>query len=177
MKEIYVDAEDVLPHNIPVPLGKAIDINVFVDADHADNRVTRRSHTGIIIYCNMAPILWYSKKQNTVETSTFGSEFVALKIATELIDGLKYKLRMFGVPLNGPSRIFCDNEAVVINGSHPDSSLKKKHCSVAYHRVREAIAAGKQLIFYETSGTNLADLLTKPLSHIKRLPLIEAILS
>ena len=54
---------------------------------------------------------------------------------------------------------------------------KKKHCSVAYHRVREAIAAGKQLIFYERSGTNLADLLTKPLSHIKRLPLIEAILS
>ena len=125
----------------------------------------------------MAPILWYSKKQNTAEIPTFGSEFVALKIATKSIDGLKYKLRMFGVSLNGPSRIFCDSESVVITGIHPDSSLKKKHCSVAYHRVREAVAAGKQLIFYERSGTNLADLLKKLLSHIKILPLIEAIVS
>ena len=177
MKEIYADAIDELPHNMPEPLGMPIDINAFGDADHAGNKVTRRSHTGVLIYCNMAPILWFSKKQNTIESSTFGSEFIALKIATELIEGLRYKLRMFGVPLSGPARIFCDNESVVINSSHPESALKKKHCSIAYHRVREAIAAGKQLIYYERTGTNLADLLTKPLHHLKRLPLINAILS
>ena len=143
MKRIYPDAFDELPHNMPTPYGKGVDINVFVDADHAGNRVTRRSHTGVIIYCNMAPIITYSKKQNTIETSTFGSEFLAMKTATELIEGLKYKLRMFGVPINGPARIFCDNESVVINGSYPESSLKKKHCSIAFHRVREAVAAGK----------------------------------
>ena len=84
---------------------------------------------------------------------------------------------MFGVPINGPSRIFCDNKSKVINASHPESALEKKHCSIAYHRVREAVVVEKQLIYYESSGTNLADLLTKSLSHIKRIPLIDAILS
>ena len=65
----------------------------------------------------------------------------------------------------------------MINSSHPDSALKKKHCSIAYHRVREAIAADKLLVYFENTGTNLADLLTKPLHHLKRLPLIEALLS
>ena len=177
MRDIYSDAKDELPHNMPEPLGESVDINTFVDADHAGNKVTRRSHTGILIYCNMAPVVWFSKKQNTIESSTFGSEFIALKIATELIEGLRYKLQMFGVPLSGPARIFCNNKLVVINSSHPDSALKKKHCSIAYHKVREAIAAHKQLVYYEKTETNLADLLTKPLHHLKQLPLIDAILS
>ena len=151
-------------------------INCFVDADHAGNRVTRRSHTGIIMYCNTAPIIWYSKRQNTVESSTFGSEFVALKIATELIEGLRYKLRMFGVPIEGEARVFCDNESVVKSSTYAESVLKKKHCSVAYHKVREAVAAGKILIYYESTNTNLADLLTKPLPDHKRKPLIQALL-
>ena len=151
--------------------------NCFVDADHAGNRVTRRSHTGIIMYCNTAPIIWYSKRQNTVESSTFGSEFVALKIATELIEGLRYKLRMFGVPIEGEARVFCDNESVVKSSTYAESALKKKHCSVAYHKVREAVAAGKILIYYESTNTNLADLLTKPLPDHKRKPLIQALLA
>ena len=84
---------------------------------------------------------------------------------------------MFGVPLSGPARIFCNNKLVVINSSHPDSALKKKHCSIAYHKVREAIAAHKQLVYYEKTETKLADLLTKTLHHLKRLLLIDTILS
>ena len=115
--------------------------------------------------------------QNTVETSTFGSEFIALKIATELTEALVYKLRMFGVPVEAPARVFCDNESVVKNSSYPESTLKKKHVSIAYHRVREAIAAQKMLVYYETTGSNLADLFTKILSHTKRIPIVKAILS
>lgn len=177
MKDIYPDAHDPLPHNMPPPKGKPVNISVFVDADHAGNRVTRRSHTGILIYCNLAPIIWYSKRQNTVETSTFGSEFIALKIATELTESLVYKLRMFGVPIEGPARVFCDNESVVKSSSFPESTLKKKHVSIAYHKIREAVAAGKLLLYYESTSTNLADLFTKALTHVKRLPLIQAILS
>jgi hypothetical protein len=62
---------------------------------------------------NRAPIVWYSRRQITVETSTFGSEIVALKIATELIQSLWYKLRMMGIPMSGPANVFCDNQAVV----------------------------------------------------------------
>ena len=177
LREIYTDAVDEVPHNCPEPRGNGIDLNVFVDADHAGNKVTRRSHTGIIIFCNLSPILWYSKRQNTVETSTFGSEFIALRIAVELIESMRYKLRMFGIPLNGPARVFCDNESVVKSSSNPEATLKKKHCSIAFHRVREAVAAGKILVYYEKTETNLADLLTKPLTAMKRRGLIDGILN
>jgi hypothetical protein len=127
---------------------------------------------------NMAPaVLWYSRRQNTVETSTFGSEFVALRIATELIESLRYKLLMFGVPIEGSANVFCDNESVVKSSGVPESRLKKKHCSIAYHRVREAIAAGTLLVYYERSESNLADLLTKILTANKREPLVQALLS
>ena len=176
MKELYPDAAEQIHHNMPEARGVAVNINVFVDADHAGNKVTRRSHTGIILMINMAPILWYSKRQNTVETSTFGSEFVALRITTELIKSLRYKLQMFGVPIDGPARVFCDNESVVKSSGVPESRLKKKHCSIAYHCVREAITTGVLLVYYEKSESNLADLLTKVLTANKRVSLVQALL-
>ena len=159
----YPDATEAIPPNAPEPRGKDILISCFVDADHAGNQITRRSHTGIIIFCNRAPIVWYSKRQNTVETSTFGSEFIAARIAVELIEALRYKLRMFGIPIDGPTNLYCDNHGVVINSSKPESTLKKKHNSIAYHRVREAAAAQTVRIAKEDGATNIADLLTKPL--------------
>ena len=65
-----------------------------------------------------------------------------MKNAVELIESLRYKLRMFGVPIEGPTNIFCNNEAVYKNTSLPESVLKKKHHSIAYHWCREAVAAG-----------------------------------
>ncbi len=90
-------------------------VSCFVDADHAGNQVTRHSHTGIIIFCNRAPIIWFSKRQNTVETSSFGSEFVTLHIAVELIESIRYKLCMFGIPIQGAANVYCDNASVVVN--------------------------------------------------------------
>ena len=130
MKHLYPDAHEDLPHNMPEARGIEVDANVFVDANHAGNKITRRSHTGSILFCNMTSIVWYSKRQNTVETSTFGSEFIALYIATELTESLRYKLRMFGVSIAGPARVLCDNESVVKSSSVPESRIKKKHCSI-----------------------------------------------
>ena len=62
IRKIYVASEEQIPHDSPQSLGRGVDINVFVDADHSGNKVTRRSHTGIIIYCNCSPILWCLKK-------------------------------------------------------------------------------------------------------------------
>ena len=169
MKDFYPDAEEVIPTNCPEPRGCPVQINCFVDADHAGNVVTRRSQTGVLIYLNMAPIFWYSKKQTTIESCTFSSEFVALRIATEKLISLKYKLRMFGIPLEGPANVFCDNEAVCINSSIAASTLKKKHNSIAYHKVRESVAAGIIRIFKEAGETNLADILTKSLGREKRI--------
>ncbi len=73
-----------------------------------------------------------------METSTFGSEFVAARIAVELIESLRYKLRMFGVPIDGPTNLYVDNESVVLNSTHPESTLKKKHNAIAYFLVSVA---------------------------------------
>jgi len=123
--------------------------------------VTRRSHTGIFIFVNCALITWFSKRQNTVESSTFGSEFIALKTAVVLIEGLRYKLRMFGIPIDGSASVLCDNESVIRNTSAPESTLKKKHTAIAYHRCREAVAADVIEVGFVRSKQNLADLATK----------------
>ena len=97
----------------------------------------------------------------------FGSEFVALKIAVEMVEGLRYKLRMMGIRLDGPANCFCDNGSVVTNVTNPASTLKKKHNSVAYHKVHESAAAGATQVAYEQGVTNIADMLTKILSAQK----------
>lgn len=66
----------------------AITIAMFCDAAHAGNKINRRSKTGILFFLQMAPRIWYSKKQETAEASTFGSELVALRIACKINDGL-----------------------------------------------------------------------------------------
>ena len=88
----------------------------------------------------MVPVYWLSKKQTSVETSSFGSEFSAMIQCTEYLRGLRSKLRMMGIPCSGPSFIYGDNQSVLSNTSVPDSTLKKKSQSIAYHFVREGCA-------------------------------------
>ena len=80
---------------MPESRGNSVTLSAFVDASHGNNQKDRRSQTGILIFLNRAPIIWYSKRQPSVETSTFGAEFCAMKINVELIEALRYKLRMF----------------------------------------------------------------------------------
>lgn len=100
------ERKDEIPPDMPTPLGKPFIIRAFVDSDHAGDQVTRRSRTGFIVYLNGAPIYWKSAKQTSVETSTFGSEFVAMKQCCEYLQGLRYKLRMMGIPVEGACYIF-----------------------------------------------------------------------
>ena len=147
---------------MPEPKGKSVVVvSCFVDANHAGNVITRRSHTGIILYVQNAPIIWFSKRQNTVESSSFGSEFVALQTAKDMIVALRYKLCMFGVPFNGPANVFCDNNGVVKNTTIPESMLAKKHNAINYHAIRKAVAARILRVGKEDGMTNLADLFTK----------------
>ena len=80
--------------SIPPPKGKPVTLTVFVDADHARDEVTCRSTTGILAFLNCTPIRWYSKRQATVEASTYGSELVTSRIAAEMIIELRYGLRV-----------------------------------------------------------------------------------
>ena len=171
--DFYKDAKEEIPLDMPEPLGREVEIHCFVDANHAGEKVTRRSQTGILIFCNKAPIMFMSKRQNSVETSTFGSEFTAMKQAIELIKALRCKLRMFGIPINGPGNIYCDNEAVYKNVAISSSVLSKKMHSISYHFCREAVAASIVRVAKEDTTTNLADLFTKVLGRIKRDGLLD----
>ena len=99
--EFYGDVQEALPADMPKPLGKDIDLHMFVDSDHAAEKKTRQSRTGFLIFCNMALIDWVSKKQLNIETSVLGAEFVAMKHGVEKLWGLRYKSRMMGIPLSG----------------------------------------------------------------------------
>ena len=144
--EFYPDAEEDVPHDMLEPLGHEATITVYVDADHARNKVTRRSVTGIMLLMNNTPLVWVSKRQKTVETSTYGSELVAARVAVDLIIEMRYKFRMLGIKMEPQTLMVGDNMSVVLNTTIPSSTLKKKHLGCAYHRVREAIA-GRFIIY------------------------------
>ena len=159
--DFYSPQQEVIPSDMPKPRGKALQITVFVDSDHAGDVVNRRSRTGVLIFCGRSPIVFHTKKQTSIESSSFGSELSAMKTAVELTEGLRYKLRMMGVPLDGPAFVKADNMSVVHNCSNPASMLKKKSNSIAYHYVRERCAGGVCNITYVSTDLNVADMLTK----------------
>jgi len=121
-------------------------------------------------------IMWCSQKQPTVESSVFGAEFVAMKSGIEAARGLRYKLRMMGIPINGPTYVFGDNMSVIYNTSKPESTLKKKSNSICYHAIRESVAMGESMTAHVPTEYNLADLLTKILYGIKKRRLVNDIL-
>ena len=163
-QKLYPDAKEDVPTDSPTPKGKEIRITVFVDANHARDKVTRRSVTGILLLLNNTPIRAYCKRQCTIETSTYGSEMVAARIAVEIILEIRYALRMLGVPIEKTSLLMGDNNSVLLNTTLPSSMLKKKHLGCSYHRIREAVAAKIIDFAYIPSDQNYANILTKPLS-------------
>ena len=119
---------------------------------------------------------WYSKKQATVETATYGSEFVAAKTATEQIMDIKYTLRNLGVPIMSKSYMFGDSRSVVTSATLPNSALSKKHNILAFHRVREAIAATIIDFHRIKSEHNLSVMLSRHWEHNKIFPMIQKLL-
>ena len=137
---------------------------------------TRRAVTGVLHFINKTPIDWYTKKQPTVETATYGSEFSAGKTATQQIIGLRNTLRYLGVPVKGPTYLFGDNEAVVTSASVPDSVLGKRHHGLAYHYTREAIAAGITAFHHLAGALNPADILSKHWGYQQVWPILQPIM-
>jgi hypothetical protein len=132
-----------------------------VDSDHAGDVLTKRLRTGFIIYLNGAPVVWFYKRQGTVETSVFAAEFVAMKVGFEACFGLQYKLRMMGVPIDEPFYCYGDNMSVIQNTQNPESTLKKKSNLICYHFFRECVAMGEAMTAHIRSEDNPADICTK----------------
>ena len=154
------DSQEELLPDILKSRGTGMDMIVYVDSDHAEDTVTRRTRTGFVIFLNGAPIYWNFKEQTSCETSSFGSGFCAMKKATEYVKSFRYKLKMMGTPVEDPTFIFGDKQSVLANTTVPESMLKKKTESIAYQFVREGCDHNECRTAYIHPHENVADMLT-----------------
>ena len=163
----YHPCREDIPSNAPTPRGKPVTTTTFVDANLMADITTGRSQTGTIHLLNKTPIEWFSKRQNAVETATYGSEFVAARTAVDQVIELRHALRYLGVPVatvggSSASYVFGDNLSVVNSSILPSGKLQKRAHILNYHRVREAQAAGVVRFVHVDGKENPADILTKP---------------
>ena len=112
----------------------------------------------------------------TVETATYGSEFVAGRTAVEQVIDIRMYLRYLGVPVKGKTRVFGDNELMVKSSTLPHSTLSKRHNALSYHRVREAISSDMMSLHHITGDINPADILSKHWGYQQVWPQLRAIL-
>ena len=157
---------------MPEPLGKAVTTTTTMDANLNHCLATGKFLTGCFHSVNKAPVDWYSKKQATVETATYGSEFVAAKTATEQIMDIRQTLRYLGASIGAKSFLFGDNRSVVTSATLPHSTLTKRLNILAFHRVREDNAAKLMAFYWIQSAYNLSDMLSKHWDHLTVYPMI-----
>ena len=160
-RSVYSGACEQIPHDISKPLGKHVQTTHYVDANLHHDLATGKAVTAALHFLNQTPIDAYIKRQSTVETATYGSEFVAARTAVDQIIDIRTTLRYLGVPIRDKSYMFGDNRSVVTSSTIPNSTISKRHHLASYHQVREAIAA-KYISFHWKDGkSNPADILSK----------------
>ena len=157
---------------MPEPFGKAVVTTTTMDANLNHCLATGKSLTGCLHFVNKTPVDWYSKKQATLETATYGSELVATKTATEQIMDVRQTLRYLGAPIGSKSFLFGDNTSVVTSATLPHSTLTKHHNILTFHTVREAIAAKLMAFYWIQSAYNLSDKISKHWDHPTVFPMI-----
>ena len=114
-EEFYGPMTEMISPNVPKSLGKKVDIQMFVDSNHASNKSNHRSCIKFMIIINMTLIVWFSKHQPILESSVFSAEFVMMKNRVKTLRGLRYKLWMMGVPISGPLLMHGSNMSVIHN--------------------------------------------------------------
>jgi hypothetical protein len=158
---VYRDVKEIIPADIPEPNGKYVTLSHYFDANLYHDMVTGRSVTAILHFLNQTPMDWYSKKQATVETATFGSEFIAARTTIDQIVDLRMTLRYLGVPIREKSYVFGDNKTVIDASPTPHAKLHKRHNALSFHCVREAVASKYVTIFHLLGEYNPANILSK----------------
>ena len=166
-RSVYGDIREEIPKDIPQLIGNRVVTTTFLDANSLHELVTGKSVTAVFHFINTTPLYWYSKRQATVETAIYGSEFVAARTATELIMDLRNTLRYLGVPIMTKAYMFGDNKSVITSATIPQSVINKSHNMLSYHRVKEAIAAKILDFYWCSSEQNKSDILSKHWEHAK----------
>jgi hypothetical protein len=166
---------DFQPTDLPPALGGAVITTTYVDANLLHCLVTGQLSTGILHLVNGTSIDWYSKHQSTVKTATYGSKFVAARIATNQVTNMQLTLAYLGISIQRLV-MFGNNQLVITSSTMPQSKLNKRHILLAYHCVREAISR-RVLEFHYIDGTiNPADMLSKYAGYQQFWPILRSLL-
>ena len=156
-RTFYGNVTEELPPAAPPSKGKGFKITAYVDTYHTGNYVMRRPRTGCINHINNSAVYWMSKKQNRVERHNFESEFMAMKHCTEYIRGLRFRLRMMGIPCEDPDFFYGDNKCVLCDTTIPDSTSNKKSNFIDFHFVREGSVMDEWRTWYINTDLNPVD--------------------
>jgi hypothetical protein len=127
---VYGDVSEIIPNDAPLPLGKHVTLTHYFDANLYHDMLTGRSVTGILHLMNKTPIEWYSKKQATVETATYGSEFIAARTCIDQIIDVRTLLRYLGIPVRDTSYVLETTRpcAIVLPFHTPSCINVTTHC-------------------------------------------------
>jgi hypothetical protein len=164
--EDYDGAKEEIGDGLPEAFGRELETSVFFDADHAHDHQTRRSITGIIVFVGSTPVLWPSKHQGCIATSTYTAEFVAMRSTMKEVISIRYMLRCLGILVMKPTNLYGDNFGVTQRATIPEGKLKKNHVAIAYCYVCESIAAGFINAIWVKSYENFVDVCTKALGAV-----------
>ena len=165
-RTVYGNVKEEIPKDVPKPLGKRAITTTYLDAKLLHDIVTGKSVTAILHFLNTTPTDWFSKRQATVETATYGSELVTAKTAEQTMD-LRNTLRYLEVPIKNKAYMFGDNKSVVMSSTIPQSISNRRHNMLSYHRVRKAIAAKILEFQWFSSNQNRSDIPTKHFDYMK----------
>lgn len=157
--------------NIKLKLGPSIrdshEINAFSDSDWAEDRMDRKSTSGILCKLNGAAVLWKSKKQTIVAMSSAEAEFVALSETVKELVWIKRLCECFGVIQTNPIKVFTDSQSAMAMIVKQKFGNRTKHIDTKYHHVKDEVSNKTVELIYVPTDKNVADVLTKPLGKNK----------
>jgi len=120
--------------------------------------------SGYVVFFEGSLISWKSKKQGTVSLSSAEAEYRSMRRVVAELSWITRLLAEFNVNSIVPVPVHCDNQAAIYIARNPVFHERTKHIELDCHFVREKLMAGLITLHYVLSQTQLADVLTKPLS-------------
>jgi hypothetical protein len=145
----------------------AQELCAFTDSDWAECQVDRKSNSGIVCFFSNAPVMWKSKKQTIVATSSAEAEYVALSLTVKELIWLRRLVESFEIHQDGPLNFYSDSQSAIAMVTNPKLSSRTKHIDTKFHHVKDSVNNNMVKLIYVPTDSNTADILTKPLANIK----------
>ena len=139
----------------------------YSDADYGGDLKTRRSTTGVLIVRG-GPIVWTTKLQHVVATSTAEAEYRAAVLSIDELCWVRRICKELGLDdMDKPVELNVDNTSAILmleNVRDGKITNGKKHVDTSRKFIQQHIGKTVKLK-HVPSHIQLADILTKPLGH------------